>query len=109
MNFFSRVAGKAYVITTTGDCDTDLRLYQVKGSVLELISSNDDMNEDELNSQITWTCSANGTYYFSVRGYDDEETGSYGISVLSSLDHYAGTPLFSKRKEIKAKNLKRKR
>ncbi len=106
---FSGIAGKAYVITTTGDCDTYLRLYKTAGSVLELINSNDDMNEDELNSQITWICSANGTYYFSVRGYDDDETGSYGISVLSSLEHYAGTSLFSKRNEIKARKLKSKR
>lgn len=81
---FNATSGKTYVIETTGDFDTYLRLYKViENDELTLIAADDDGGAGE-NAQIYWTCSSTETYYFSVRETDDMETGYYGISVISS-------------------------
>ena len=105
---FSAASGKTYVIETTGDIvDTYLRLYEVTGNVLTMIASNDDGND--LNARISWSCSVSGTYYFSVRGYDDLEEGDYGISVTSSRLSYEQGVFIPRIKQIKASILKKRK
>jgi hypothetical protein len=73
---FMAQAGVNYYIHTTGDLDTYLRLYSSGG---DSITENDD--EDGTNAGLLWTANSSGTYYFSVRGYEDAEIGSYMIAV----------------------------
>lgn len=103
---FTASSGKTYVIETTGDIvDTYLRLYEVAGNVLTMIASNDDGND--LNARISWLCDANGTYYFSVRAYDDEEEGDYGISVKTSRSSYRQDMFISQIRQIRNLRLKK--
>lgn len=105
---FTATSGKTYVIETTGDIvDTYLRLYEVTGNVLTMIASNDDYND--LNARISWSCSSSGTYYFSVKAFDDMEEGDYGISVTSSRFSYKQGIFLPRIKQIKAKRLKKKK
>lgn len=80
---FSATSGTTYTITTGGILDSHLRLYKVNGSELTLIGGNDDYNED-FNSQIVWVCPTTATYYVSVRGFDDSETGNFTLSLKAN-------------------------
>ncbi|MFO7769239.1 MAG: PPC domain-containing protein [bacterium] len=73
-------SGTTYVIETTGFLDTYLRLYDTDGS--SLITEDDDSGVG-LNARIVWTAPADGTYYFSVRGYADSQCGRYSVSVVT--------------------------
>ena len=86
----SLTAGDAYLITLAGSgtttlIDPDLRLYDSSGS---LVTGNDDSGFG-LDSQLTFTASASGTYYISA--------GAYGYISLGDTDTYTirvtdGTP-----------------
>jgi hypothetical protein len=80
---FSATSGTTYIIETSGSVDTYARLYGVEGSNLIQLSSNDDGGSD-LNARIQWTCPTSGTYYFSIEGFDEYESGNYGVSVSTS-------------------------
>jgi len=76
---FSATSGTTYILETTGDIDTYLRLYDTDGTTM--LGSNDD-GGTSLNAKLQWTAPADGTYYFSVRGYADSQCGLYSISVV---------------------------
>ncbi|MFM2330455.1 MAG: hypothetical protein RLZZ494_2558 [Pseudomonadota bacterium] len=75
--------GVTYVFTLSADVDSTLdptlRLLNSAGTKL---TSNDDINDSNKNSRITYTASATGTYYLSAQGYNS--TGAYTIAVVSS-------------------------
>jgi hypothetical protein len=75
---FTAQAGKRYRIRTFGSTDTYLRLYGTNGATL--LDEQDD--DADLNAVITWTAPTSGTYYFSVRGFGDEVSGGYTVSVV---------------------------
>lgn len=77
---FDAVAGNSYTITTGGELDSYLRLFEEDGGNLYSIAENDDYGVS-LNSQIEWTCTTSGTYYVSVAGYWQFETGSYTVTL----------------------------
>ena len=62
---FAAVQGKAYTITTGGENDTGLTLYDTDGETE--LTDNDDISEDNSLSQIVWTCPASGVYYVKAR------------------------------------------
>ncbi len=86
---FDAISDVTYTIKTDSvndETDTVLVLYDLDGTTF--ISSNDDdwtePNHNSLDSLIEWTCPANGTYYFKVRGSWVLNTGEYVISVTNS-------------------------
>lgn len=89
----SLVAGKLYSLTlesgaTDGLDDALLSLYSSAGT---LITSNDD--SDELNSEITYSVPATGTYYLGASsGVNGNGVGSYKLAVSSPItDDYLAT------------------
>ena len=63
------------VVETSGDLDTYLEAYD---SFNTLIAEDDDDGEDQ-NAKVGIAVEANKTYFFSLRGYDENESGSFGI------------------------------
>lgn len=79
----SLVAGQTYTFSLVGTGvnnvqDTLLRLYYADGTTL--ITSNDDGLRG-LNSQITFTAAASGTYYLDAMAFGPSDAGQYGLSV----------------------------
>ncbi len=109
---FTATSGNAYTIKTTGILDTYLRLFEVTGTVLTMINSNDDGSNSDLNAKIIWSCSSDGTYYFNVRGFDDLQVGNYGVSVTSARSTFGQSIFLSQvrqgknRKKMGLKNYK---
>lgn len=78
----SLTAGDRYAISlsgrgTTPGLDTVLELYDSRGN---LVASNDDSGTG-LNSLVSVTIGATGTYFLLARGYDNAEAGSYRLGV----------------------------
>jgi len=71
----------SYYISTSGDVDTYLHLYDTDGETE--IAEDDDSGED-LNARILWNFTSSGIYYLKVRGYDESVTGEYSISVYNA-------------------------
>ncbi len=94
---FSAVSGTSYIIKTTGITDTYLCLYDK--DAFTLLKEDDDDDEgtglgEDWNAVILWECTAGGTYYFKVTGFDGYETGYYSISVsISTLTKQNASPL----------------
>lgn len=87
---FSAQAGAVYVLLTSGTTDTYLELYSTNGATL-LYEDDDSIG---VCAGISWTCSAAGTYYFKVRGYNGDDVGDYSISVsetITGTDEITGT------------------
>ncbi len=78
---FTAAQGETYVIETTGNLDTVIQLYGVDG-VTPITGAYDDDSGTSYNARLEWTAPANGGFYFTVCGYDDEECGVYAISVV---------------------------
>ena len=78
---FGAESGTYYTLETQGFLDTYLQLYRSNGT--QQIDYDDDSGES-LNASLTWQCQSGGTYYFKARGYDNDETGPYLVSVTSS-------------------------
>jgi hypothetical protein len=68
------------VVTTSGQTDTYIELYT---DSLDLIAENDD-GPDEYNARVGFMAEGGKTYIVLVRGYSDDETGSYGIKAFFS-------------------------
>jgi len=75
---FSATSGVTYLIETSGSTDTYMELFIPDGTTI--IESDDDSG-DEANAQLEWSCTQTGNYFFMIRHYGEEGTGSYGISV----------------------------
>jgi hypothetical protein len=69
--------GEALVISTTGDIDTYMTLYQ--GDTIA--AENDDEPGGNGNARIAFIPERGSDYYIMVRGYDDGVVGEYGIAV----------------------------
>ncbi|HEX2612339.1 MAG TPA: hypothetical protein VHO02_01945 [Fibrobacteria bacterium] len=83
---FKAEAGETYLIRTryTSDStDTKMSLWDFAGDDVDPLDQNDDIDEDgeDYNAGIEWTCETSGTYYFIVSGFEDDEEGSYKVSV----------------------------
>ena len=63
---FTAIEGKEYTITTGGDNDTHLSLYDVDGEA-EIVDNDDIIDKENILSQIVWTCPTTGVYYVRVR------------------------------------------
>jgi len=73
-----------YSVETTGNTDTYLDAYD---SSFIHIGYNDDFDYDDYNARIEIFAEANKTYYFVLRGYDNETSGPYRI--FSSFESMA--------------------
>lgn len=76
---FSPDISGTYTITSTGTTDTYGTLYNTDHSVL---ASNDDFAGLGANFQISYNLTAGQLYYFSVRHYNPNCTGDYGIYLI---------------------------
>ncbi|MDY0013340.1 MAG: M10 family metallopeptidase C-terminal domain-containing protein [Rhodocyclaceae bacterium] len=76
------VAGKTYVFDltkTSGDLDPYLELYSPS---LQWLAYNDDASASTLNSRITYTATASGTYYLAAWDYY-AATGAYTLNAIT--------------------------
>lgn len=76
---FSAGAGTCTLQTGGGE-DTYLTLYGTDGTT---VLDEDDDGGGNLLSLITWDIPAAGTYYASVRLYDNSDTGAYSLAVTA--------------------------
>ena len=74
---FRAEGGREYTIETRTDSDTEIELYDGDG---DSIDSDDDGGEGH-GSRLVWRAPSSGDYYVAVRGYANEVTGSYTLSV----------------------------
>ncbi len=74
---FRAEGGREYTIETRTDSDTEIELYDGDG---DSIDSDDDGGEG-YGSRLVWRAPSSGDYYVAVRGYANEVTGSYTLSV----------------------------
>lgn len=87
---FNATSGQNYLIIVGGYIDTWTWLYDTNGS--SYLDDDDDNDYDiELNnvdypveSVLFWSATGTGTYYFKVRGFDDEDEGYYIVSVVET-------------------------
>ena len=93
------VTGQTYVVdlegsqTTRGTLqDPYLRgIHDVDGNLISG-TSNDDANDDTLNSRVTFTPTADGTHYIAVGAYDTG-VGTYTLSVRETEDVMGAAPI----------------
>ena len=85
-------AGKRYQFDLSGISLTDPFLY-LHDSGSELINYNDDANFGTVDSQITFTAAASGTYYLGVGSYYNAYTGDY---ILRASELAPPNPDFSR-------------
>jgi hypothetical protein len=84
---FKAKEGETYLIRTrytTDSTDTKIELWGFdEDDDAYLLDENDDIDDEseDYNAGIEWTCETSGTYYFVVSGYEDDEEGSYKVSV----------------------------
>ena len=72
--------------------DTVLRLYDADGVLIDENDDGDsafDFDDEGLFSFLTFTAEQSGTVYVSAGGFDDEETGGYGVLVNTLGDDFA--------------------
>lgn len=83
--FFEVSSSGQYTIETTGSGDTKMWLYQLNGSTLTQLESDDD-GGDSLNAKIVRTLSS-GTYFVKVSAYSSSSSiNSYGIRLTSATN-----------------------
>ncbi|MFM9941134.1 MAG: VCBS domain-containing protein [Hyphomicrobiaceae bacterium] len=83
-------AGTTYRFNLDGSGDTPLGdtylyLYDAEGT---LLVQNDDSNSS-LNSQITFTAPADGTYYLGAKSYNTAYVGTYQLSAVEASTEYS--------------------
>ena len=69
------------VRTSGNDVDTVMQAYDDKYNFL---SENDDYDEDDINSKIDILVKAGVNYFFTVRGFSGDDSGTYSISASLS-------------------------
>jgi hypothetical protein len=84
---FPAQSGTTYILETFSDLDTYIRLYGADG--ITLLNTDDDAGED-LNAQVVWTAPSTGRYYFTVRGFDDQESGFYYVRAVEQVNFKPG-------------------
>lgn len=81
---FNAVSGTTYTISTSGlgiNIDTEIELYDAVDAFFDIAWS-DNRNGGTLESEISWTASADGTYYVIITGKGGRGTGTeYTITV----------------------------
>ncbi|HEY6066539.1 MAG TPA: hypothetical protein VIY96_10300 [Thermoanaerobaculia bacterium] len=80
---FQGAAGQNVQITMTANFDTVLWLYNSRG---DLVAFNDDIDVDNnnLNSRITFQLAANDTYTIYANCYDPDSRGIYSLELVCS-------------------------
>lgn len=84
--YFFAIGGQEYTLATVLDTlfDSTLALYDQDG-ITEL-AYNDDYYGYE--SRIVWTAPVDGFYFLAVRGYDEEESGTYDLVISHGGDDH---------------------
>ena len=85
---FDATAGESYLIQVSGYVDGYMELYDTNGTTL--IDEDDDNGSDvdvetshDLNPVLLWNCDNSGTYYFMIKGFDEETTGHYKVTLTT--------------------------
>lgn len=81
---FTANSGVTYTLTTDGgsaDTDTVMVLYDSTGT--NYLDRNDDYMNGSLSSQIEFRCESGGVYYIKVRGFSDNVTGAYTLTITT--------------------------
>ena len=73
-------AGQSITVTLNGVGFQDTYLY-IRDSSGNLLFSNDDISDGNLNSQVAFSATYSGTYYIDVGAWNDASTGTYSVSV----------------------------
>lgn len=73
-------AGQSIVVSLNGVTFQDTYLY-IRDSSGNLLFSNDDVGDGNLNSQVAFSATYSGTYYIDVGAWNDQATGDYSVSV----------------------------
>ena len=73
-------AGQSIVVSLNGVTFQDTYLY-IRDSAGNLLFSNDDIGDGNLNSQVAFSATYSGTYYIDVGAWNDASAGDYSVSV----------------------------